>query len=371
MASKDRLLTEKISCFYLSQVPRHPDAMSSIDQHEKINLNPSEKFLRPPGNLKRHSRIKSSPRKLRKKDPVSENNAPLDLQQSDASELFKGILARKLAQNYLNRPPVPYNILNICANMSNSTPTSGKADKDAVTVYYWPLKFRGNFLKLILEEVNVPYTNASYEDELKELVFSKPVSERPFPFFAPPFIKVGEYMISQMPAACQYLAKKYGLDATSLEDSSHALMIVMNCNDIWEEITRGGGHYSMWTLDQWKTWKQHRLTKWLNILESLLVRNNTAEELGSEAFFFDNRLTYADLAVFHVLDGLCYDLSMEEFVRKCAPILHAYYLQLGRRANIKAFVAKQRRDQVAYCGGQIEKSIREVIRNEGSTNNSN
>ncbi|CAG0892363.1 unnamed protein product [Cyprideis torosa] len=329
--------------------------------------------VRTTGSAKRkssHHRAKSEPRKLRK---------PAAQQQST---LFKELFLRKYAQNYFETTRIVSGAEGVVGGVPSTLNFDAEkllqellkegdemmADKKdgAVTIYYWPLKFRGNFLKLILEEKGIPYHNAGYEDELKELVFQKSISDRPFPFFAPPFLRVGDYMISQMPAACQYLAKKYDLDAESLENSSHALMIVMNCNDLWDEITRKGGNYTMWSLPEWKQWKENRLKKWLEIFEALLLRNNpgSQENVGTDLFFFDNRITYADLAVFHVLDGLCFDLGLERFVKGMSTLLFRFYEQIGKRPNVAAFVKRQRQDKVDYCGGQIEQSIRDVIRKE-------
>jgi len=49
-------------------------------------------------------------------------------------------------------------------------------------------------------------------------------------------------------------------------------MILGNCNDIINELTRCGGHYTFWNLEEWKEFKSEkgRLFKWMKILDGLL-----------------------------------------------------------------------------------------------------
>ena len=70
----------------------------------------------------------------------------------------------------------------------------------------WRGRFRGNFIKIILEDAGVEYTTASAADTVG--LKSKAPAEQPTPMLAPPMVSVGDFYVNQMPAASQYLARK-------------------------------------------------------------------------------------------------------------------------------------------------------------------
>ena len=53
-------------------------------------------------------------------------------------------------------------------------------------LYYWPVPFRGNFIRLLLEEGNEEYSETATE----EIINLKSMSpeKQPFPSMAPPFL---------------------------------------------------------------------------------------------------------------------------------------------------------------------------------------
>jgi hypothetical protein len=77
-------------------------------------------------------------------------------------------------------------------------------------------------------------------------------------------------------------------------------MIYCHSNDILNELTRDGGHYDFWDQAKWDTFIATRFNKWMTLLQKLLKGE----------FFFD-KITYADFAVFTVLDGLVHDFKID------------------------------------------------------------
>ena len=63
---------------------------------------------------------------------------------------------------------------------------------DKITIFYWPLRFRGNFLKLILEEAGVNYEVQDDIETIKNNILGNYSDKNPMPTFAPPALKIGE-----------------------------------------------------------------------------------------------------------------------------------------------------------------------------------
>lgn len=63
-------------------------------------------------------------------------------------------------------------------------------DTANVTLYYWPIRFRGNFIRFILSEANVPFKDVKDDGSVREFVFggSQPV-------FAPPVLTINEDLL--------------------------------------------------------------------------------------------------------------------------------------------------------------------------------
>ena len=98
------------------------------------------------------------------------------------------------------------------------------------------------------------------------------------------------------------------------------MKIICDCNDILDHITRNGGHYDFWTVEKWKEFKYENLSAWMFILEEILKKNKNGDE-----FYFGNKLTYADIAVFCVIEGLCTDCKQEKFITSKFPKLAGHY----------------------------------------------
>ena len=46
-----------------------------------------------------------------------------------------------------------------------------QTSNETITVYYWPVRFRGNILKLILEEAMVKYESVSDYPTISKYIF--------------------------------------------------------------------------------------------------------------------------------------------------------------------------------------------------------
>jgi len=100
------------------------------------------------------------------------------------------------------------------------------------------------------------------------------------------------------------LGYKYNLEPLVPEETSLALMLFSNCNDFMDELTRHGGNYDLWDKKKWEEFKTTRYTKWLSIFQDFLIKYENGRK-----YFFGQRITYVDFAIFTLLDGLIYDFE--------------------------------------------------------------
>ena len=128
-------------------------------------------------------------------------------------------------------------------------------------MYYWPCRFRGNIIRLMLRDLNIPFKDVDSYDEVSKFVLQD--KNKSIPTFAPPVLQIDNFIITQSGSIAQYLARKFGLEPEGLENSALASMIFGHCNDFFYEITRGHGYYDMWDEQKWKEFKSTTYSEWL------------------------------------------------------------------------------------------------------------
>ncbi|PWE01348.1 glutathione S-transferase [Marinilabilia rubra] len=227
-------------------------------------------------------------------------------------------------------------------------------------LYYWPAPFRGNFIRLLLEEAGEKYQEASVEEILE--LYSKPVEVQPLPMMAPPYLHDLDHdvFLSQMPVIVMHLSRKLGFLPDDAFKSSVCLKLVLDSNDILAEITNLNGN-TMWEYEKWKEFRQKRLKRWLEMFEE------TGKGFGlsskSEYMLGGDQISMADL-VTEALWGTmirCFP-DLAEDCRRHAPNVFQLIQRIEIRPKIKSFIERQQQSYgSSYCGGQIEKSIRSML----------
>ncbi len=221
-------------------------------------------------------------------------------------------------------------------------------------LYYWPLPFRGCFVSYLFAYRNVPLLEISDFEEIRALMNRHP-SEQAVPFVGPPVLRDREsgQALSQMPAIVLYASRELDLIPSEAFAAAMSMKILMDCNDILMEICRYNGS-SMWERDQWVEFRSQRLPRWLSVLEESLHRGFLDRDSG----------TFADIAVFALLGNMTRCLpQLEADVIKQAPGVHALCRKIGSTPSLAECVADQEaRYGDAYCGGQIEQSIRRMLK---------
>jgi len=232
------------------------------------------------------------------------------------------------------------------------------------TVGYWPIPFRGNFVKVILE-----YAGEEYDVmETSEVIQLKTaaVSAQPVPFIGPPFLLHNEsgFAISQTAAIVEYLVRKFGFVPESPELAALAQKAVLDCIDVLVEITRHNGN-QMWTRDAWSEFRGpgKRLDQCLGVLEELAKRHGLKEEHSTGFFLGTEKMSAADFAVYALFEQLarCMPPLIHD-LQRAAPRVWKMCQRIGENPKLQAFSnAQSQRWGRSFCSGQIEASIFSMI----------
>ncbi|MGZ3787365.1 MAG: glutathione S-transferase [Bacteriovorax sp.] len=223
-------------------------------------------------------------------------------------------------------------------------------------LYYWDVPFRGVFPQLFLEEVGAKY---EYHDASE--IYPKKSLEIHNPGMAPPYlfdIKNDRYL-AQMPAILIHLAKEYDYLPKRTETADLALKIILDCHDILTEITNNGGQL-MWNQKEWKDFRSDRLPRWMKIFERTGLEHGLKKDKG---FLLGSRISVADISTTALFGTMIYSFpELKNDFKKNAPHVSDLCERIEARPMIKPFLEKQREKYGrTYCGGKIEKSLREVI----------
>lgn len=226
-------------------------------------------------------------------------------------------------------------------------------------VFYWPLPFRGNFVRVLLKYLNLPFSEGSIE-EIRKLRAEKP-ADQPTPSMAPPYLRDTEsgLFLSQTVAIMQYIGVKHGCAPEDPFRSALALKVVLDVNDVLVEITNSNGN-KMWDRESWKEFRGNRIPRWLSIFEEIGKKNGLTADSG---FILGDKFTYADAAILVLWETMAYCLpQLKPDIEKNAPFMWALCERLAAQEHVAKYLEEQRKEKgQLYCSGHIEKSIRSML----------
>lgn len=228
-------------------------------------------------------------------------------------------------------------------------------------LYYWDVPFRGIFPQMFLEEVE-----ASYEFHDASEIYPDKSLKIHNPGMAPPYLfdVKNEKYLTQMPAIMVHLAREYDdYLPKRTETFDLALKTIMDCHDVLLEITNSYGK-EMWKPKSWREFRRERLVRWMEIFE-LTGRAHGLKHNG-EGFLLGTSISVADIATTALFGTMIYSFpELEDDLRKFAPRILELCQRIEARPMIRPFLRKERREKGnVYCGGEIEKSIRKMLKTE-------
>jgi glutathione S-transferase len=226
-------------------------------------------------------------------------------------------------------------------------------------LYYWSVPFRGQFVRAVLAFAGKGWTEGG-DGAISELMGGA-VKDMPVPFMGPPLLidKRADFAIAQMPAVILYLGETLDLLPHDPKLRALTLKIVMDANDLLDEITQDGGR-QMWTEAKWRDFVP-RLVKWMLFWEETGRRHGLRTDAGF--------LLGGDTAgIADVVSATLWSTMTDRFPRllaileAAAPMTAALTRRVAETPALATLAAKAREDYGdAYCGGQIEASLRKVL----------
>lgn len=224
-------------------------------------------------------------------------------------------------------------------------------------LYYWDLPFRGVFIQMLLEDAGAAYTkhDATEIYPARSLEISNPGMASPYLYDC----KLKKYF-AQMPAIMMHLARKYDYLPKRPESQTLALKTLLDCNDILLEITNFHG-LAMWDKKSWETFRYSRLPDWMQIFEKTGLEHGLK---GGKGFLLGSTVSVADIATAALFGTMVYAFPpLNADLEENAPAISALVKRVEARPAIRPFLEAQREEWgQGYCGGQIEASLRQVIR---------
>ena len=223
--------------------------------------------------------------------------------------------------------------------------------------YYWPsIQGRGEFIRLALEEAGADYVDVARRSgkrgvsAMMELMENRRLTRAPY---APPFVKAGKIIVAQTANVLLFLGPRLKLAPRDEGGRLWAHQLQLTISDLVDEIHDTHHPVSSWlyfeeqrpaarrrSKDFWR----YRVPKFLSYFERVLNKNGGRFAIG-------RRLTYVDLSLFQIVEGLRYAFPkrMKRFERKI-PGLIALHDRIAKRPRIASYLASPRRIPFSQWG---------------------
>lgn len=222
-------------------------------------------------------------------------------------------------------------------------------------LYYWPgIQGRGEFVRLALEYKGIPYIDVAREPEeegkgVTALLSILEGEDSYYAPFAPPFLRAGDQIIGQTANILLYLGMRHPELAPSdetarlwthqlqltvtdfvseIHDTHHPIAGELYFEDQKEEAIRRAQNFC-----------NNRLPKYLGYFEDVIACNpgGSGQMVGSE-------ITYVDLSMFQLIDGLNYAFPKTMAVKKDDyPLLMALHARVRDVELITTYLTSERR----------------------------
>ena len=223
----------------------------------------------------------------------------------------------------------------------------------AYELYYWPgIQGRGEFVRLALEEAGAAYVDVARGRgkgqgvaAMTRLLQSESDAHIPF---APPILRDGDLVISQVANILMHLGPKLGLVPRDASSRAFANGLQLTITDFVAEVH--DTHHPISTALYYENQKQaakanteaflaQRMPKFLGYFERVLAQNP-----AGPAHSVGDALSYVDLSLFQLVEGLRYAFPRATAkLRDDYPKLAALAAAVKTRPRIAAYLQSPRR----------------------------
>lgn len=220
-------------------------------------------------------------------------------------------------------------------------------------LYYWPtIQGRGEFVRLALEQAGAEYIDVTREQGkgmgLKAMLNLMNGVGLERPPFAPPFVRAGKQVIAQTANILDFLAPQLGLVPAAESTRRWVHQLQLTVEDLIVDIhdTHHPVASSLYYQEQIaeskrraKFFCQERAPELLSYFERVWQRSP-----GERGYLVGRSLSYIDLSLFQVIDGLRYAFPkmMKRLSRKI-PGLLILHETVSNKPNIRRYLSSERR----------------------------
>jgi glutathione S-transferase len=214
-------------------------------------------------------------------------------------------------------------------------------------LYYWPeIQGRGEFVRLALEDAGASYEDVARKAGGTAKMMALMNGREKRPPFAPPFLKAGKLIIAQVAEILFYLGPRLKLAPRAEADRLWLHQLQLTVTDFVKEIhdthhPLGGELYYEDAKPEAKRFTRNfleaRAPKYLGYFETVLEKSKGPYLLG-------RRLTYIDLSIFQLIEGLRYAFPKAmRGIEADVPGLIGVRDRVAERPGIKKYLASPRR----------------------------
>jgi glutathione S-transferase len=211
-------------------------------------------------------------------------------------------------------------------------------------LFYWPtIQGRGEFVRLALEEAGAKYVDVARQPGGMARMMAE-LEGAGNPAFAPPFLKAGELTIGQTANILLFLGQHHGLAPQDEQGGLWTHQLQLTIADLVAEAH--DAHHPVAPSLYYEDQKPEARRRAADFASARIPKfyEYFARVLGQREFLVGDKLTYADLSLFQVIEGLRYAFP------NAAAKAEAQYRNLGAlrdrvaaRPNIAAYLASKRR----------------------------
>lgn len=221
-------------------------------------------------------------------------------------------------------------------------------------LHYWPtIPGRGEFVRLALEAAGAPYQDIARGPEadgkgLPAMLRALNDRKAPYPPFAPPFLVDGDFVVGQTAAILAYLAPTLKLVGRSEQVRTWTMQIQLTIADMVTEAhdTHHPIASSLYYEDQKAEalrragdFCRERMPKFLQWFERIVARNPAGPR-----FLAGGRMSYADLSLFQLIEGLRYAFPQAaQRVLAGTPLVTALHHRVASQSKVAAYLRSERR----------------------------
>jgi len=218
----------------------------------------------------------------------------------------------------------------------------------AYELYYWPgIQGRGEFIRLALEQAGAAYLDVA-RGPGGMAAMGRLMESAGRPPFAPPFLKSGRLLIGQTANILLFLGARHGLAPADEAGRLWAHQLQLTIADLVQEVhdTHHPVGSSLYYEDQKKEarrraaeFRDNRAPKFLAYFEGIL-----AEKPARNWHLVGARLSYADLSLFQILEGLRYAFPRATAkLERRLPRTVVLHDQVAGLPRVAAYLASERR----------------------------